>query len=62
MCPKLLDVLEDAPDKFFGGGGVIERDIISYRFQIAEGRLSPDQFSHRAIRFRACLCVRTLPS
>ncbi len=46
---KLLDVKENAPDQLTGGYGILKRDIVGNGVEVAEGRIRPDYFSHRAI-------------
>ncbi len=49
MHLKLLDVKENAPDQLTGGYGIFKRDIVGNGVEVAEGRIRPDYFSHRAI-------------
>jgi len=46
---KVLDVKENSPDQLTGGQGILKRDIVGNGVEVAESRLRPDYFSHRAI-------------
>lgn len=49
MHLKLLDVKENAPDQLTGGYGILKRNVVGNGIEVAEGRIRPDYFSHRAI-------------
>ena len=50
MIGKLLDATKDSPNKSLCRLRVIQRNVISDGFEIAQRRLGPDYFSHRAMR------------
>lgn len=50
---QLRYVLEDALNQATRRQRVVQRDVIGNRIEILERRHSPNQLSHRAIRFLA---------
>ena len=54
MLGELLDMTEDALNERGSSNWVVQRDVVCDRVQITEGGLSPDYFSHRAMRCLAC--------
>ena len=53
MSDELFDVLEYTLHQVARRCGIVEGDVIGYRVEIVECGLSPDYFSHRAMRFFA---------
>ncbi len=58
MPDAIKDTFYEPP----GRTGFVQRDVAGDGIQIIEGRLGPNYFSHRAIRFLARECDTTLPS